>query len=206
MSWKNHKVKFMLNITKPSQSYSQSSSDSAQNKILCGSTNSELINREEKSQINLKNKVLKVDTTIRFNSHTKPLSSIETDLLNALRTGATNRIIAQERGKSAYTVRNQLSTLYAKIGVANRIQALVWLQTSERYSGVINKNNDKFLKKQKKTCVAKKLNFDLFNLHNIFGVPIALLTPICQPTTCQLLDLSVQGGVSCDDCPNAEKK
>lgn len=59
----------------------------------------------------------------------KPLTRIERALLQALRTGASNKALARQLGKSSHTVRNQLSALFMKIGVGNRIQALVWLQT-----------------------------------------------------------------------------
>lgn len=58
----------------------------------------------------------------------KPLTRIERALLQALRTGASNKALARQLGKSSHTVRNQLSTLFMKIGVGNRTQALVWLQ------------------------------------------------------------------------------
>jgi DNA-binding CsgD family transcriptional regulator len=58
----------------------------------------------------------------------KPLTRIELALLQALATGASNKALAQRLGKSSHTVRNQLSALFAKIGVANRTQALVWYQ------------------------------------------------------------------------------
>lgn len=58
----------------------------------------------------------------------KPLTRIERALLHALRTGASNKALALQMGKSSHTVRNQLSALFAKIGVGNRTQALVWLQ------------------------------------------------------------------------------
>ena len=59
----------------------------------------------------------------------KPLTRIERALLQALRTGDSNKALARQLGKSSHTVRNQLSTLFAKIGVSNRTQALAWLQT-----------------------------------------------------------------------------
>jgi DNA-binding NarL/FixJ family response regulator len=39
--------------------------------------------------------------------------------------GLTNRAIAQQLGKSEKTVRNQLSTIFDKLGVESRAQAIV---------------------------------------------------------------------------------
>ncbi len=54
------------------------------------------------------------------------LSFIEWQLLRALAAGVSNKHIARERGKSEYTVRNQLAILFKKIGVNNRAQAVNW--------------------------------------------------------------------------------
>jgi DNA-binding NarL/FixJ family response regulator len=53
-------------------------------------------------------------------------TATEHQLLHALTTGASNKTIAKRLGKSAYTVRNQLSSLFKKISVSNRTQALGW--------------------------------------------------------------------------------
>jgi DNA-binding CsgD family transcriptional regulator len=65
-----------------------------------------------------------------------PLTRVERALLQALRTGASNKALARQLGKSSHTVRNQLSTLFTKIGVGNRTQALVWLQAQATDFGV----------------------------------------------------------------------
>jgi DNA-binding CsgD family transcriptional regulator len=52
------------------------------------------------------------------------LSDTEADLLRYLELGYTSREIALARGTSPYTVRNQLSALYRKLGVTNRTEAV----------------------------------------------------------------------------------
>ena len=50
----------------------------------------------------------------------------EQDLLYALNSGASNKQVASAMQKSEQTVRNQLSTLYRKLKVSNRTQAVCW--------------------------------------------------------------------------------
>jgi DNA-binding NarL/FixJ family response regulator len=57
------------------------------------------------------------------------LSEHEWLLLQALGTGAGNRDLGVHFGKSEYTIRNQLSALYQRIGAANRVQAVNWFRT-----------------------------------------------------------------------------
>lgn len=52
------------------------------------------------------------------------LSEAERDLLSYLELGYSSQDIAAARGTSFYTVRNQLSTLYRRLGVANRTEAV----------------------------------------------------------------------------------
>ena len=54
------------------------------------------------------------------------LTIIEQHLLHALGTGASNKDMARHLGKSEYTIRNQLSTLFKKVNVSNRTQAACW--------------------------------------------------------------------------------
>jgi DNA-binding CsgD family transcriptional regulator len=54
-----------------------------------------------------------------------PLTSQERRLLDLLRQGKTNAQIAAEAFISEKTVRNHLSSVYRKLGVANRAQAIV---------------------------------------------------------------------------------
>lgn len=53
-----------------------------------------------------------------------PLTMTEQELLSYLQLGYTTREIALARSTSFYTVRNQLSQLYRKLGVANRTEAV----------------------------------------------------------------------------------
>jgi DNA-binding NarL/FixJ family response regulator len=54
------------------------------------------------------------------------LTPAETTILRMLIDGAPNKTIARERGCSVSTVKNQVHSIFAKIGVQNRIQAAVW--------------------------------------------------------------------------------
>lgn len=56
------------------------------------------------------------------------LTAIEVQLLQCLLSGASNKQIGRELGKSEFTVRNQLSLAFQKIGVANRMQAAFWFR------------------------------------------------------------------------------
>ena len=55
---------------------------------------------------------------------TTELSAAEGELMGYLELGYSSREIAMARGTSFYTVRNQLSALYRKLGVANRTEAV----------------------------------------------------------------------------------
>jgi DNA-binding NarL/FixJ family response regulator len=57
----------------------------------------------------------------------------ELRLLGALDTGATNKQVARATHKSEQTVRNQLSTLYRKINVSNRTQAVCWYRDNQPF-------------------------------------------------------------------------
>lgn len=54
------------------------------------------------------------------------LTEIELCLLRALGAGISNKCIARALGKSEFTVRNQLSSLFKKMNVSNRTQAAGW--------------------------------------------------------------------------------
>ncbi|MHB1198508.1 MAG: response regulator transcription factor [Polaromonas sp.] len=54
------------------------------------------------------------------------LTSVEQHLLHALSSGASNKHMARHLGKSEFTIRNQLSTLFKKVNVSNRTQAVCW--------------------------------------------------------------------------------
>jgi DNA-binding NarL/FixJ family response regulator len=52
-----------------------------------------------------------------------PLTRADWELLHLLSQGASNKDIARALRRSEHTVRNQLSALYKKIQVSNRVQA-----------------------------------------------------------------------------------
>lgn len=57
------------------------------------------------------------------------LTAREVQLLEALALGRTNVQIGQSAGRSEKTVRNQLTSLYSKLGAANRAEAVaLWLR------------------------------------------------------------------------------
>ena len=51
----------------------------------------------------------------------------EEQIVQALLAGCGNRDIAARLGTSPHTVKNQLTTLYRKVGVKSRLQFLAWL-------------------------------------------------------------------------------
>jgi DNA-binding CsgD family transcriptional regulator len=53
-------------------------------------------------------------------------TTTEHQLLHALSAGESNKTIAHQLGKSEFTVRNQLSSLFKKINASNRTQAAGW--------------------------------------------------------------------------------
>jgi DNA-binding NarL/FixJ family response regulator len=53
------------------------------------------------------------------------LSERERQIVRLLLDGLTNKEIGNRLGVSDQTVKNQLTTLYRKVGVANRLQLLV---------------------------------------------------------------------------------
>jgi DNA-binding CsgD family transcriptional regulator len=60
------------------------------------------------------------------------LSTAEARLLLAMSEGNSNKAIARRLNKSEFTVRNQLSSAFRKIGVSNRVEAASWLQRINR--------------------------------------------------------------------------
>jgi DNA-binding NarL/FixJ family response regulator len=52
------------------------------------------------------------------------LTTAERFVLNRLASGHTNAQIGHHLGRSEKTVRNQLTRIYAKLGVANRVEAV----------------------------------------------------------------------------------
>ena len=59
------------------------------------------------------------------------LTASEREVLSYLRLGYTNADIARARGNALRTVRNQLSSAYAKLGVASRAEAVAALSELE---------------------------------------------------------------------------
>lgn len=53
------------------------------------------------------------------------LTPRQQQILRALLSGLTNREIASQLGLQEQTVRNQLSVIYAKLGVRNRLELAV---------------------------------------------------------------------------------
>ncbi len=58
--------------------------------------------------------------------HPSEFTTTERQLLHALSAGDSNKTIAHQLGKSEFTVRNQLSSLFKKISASNRTQAAGW--------------------------------------------------------------------------------
>lgn len=56
------------------------------------------------------------------------LTDTELEILKWVSAGRSNSEIAQLRARSVATVRNQLHRIYEKLGVANRLEAVRWLQ------------------------------------------------------------------------------
>jgi DNA-binding CsgD family transcriptional regulator len=56
------------------------------------------------------------------------LTRREREIVLAILDGCTNREMSQRFGISEQTVKNQLSTLYAKVGVSSRLELAVWAQ------------------------------------------------------------------------------
>lgn len=57
------------------------------------------------------------------------LTEVEVQVLSALASGASNKQIARLLAKSEFTVRNQLSVVFQKIGAGNRRQAAFWYRS-----------------------------------------------------------------------------
>jgi DNA-binding NarL/FixJ family response regulator len=58
---------------------------------------------------------------------TRPLTPRERQLVKAVAEGCTNKEIAARLGLSVQTVKNQLSSLYAKLGVSTRLGLAVYI-------------------------------------------------------------------------------
>ena len=60
------------------------------------------------------------------NPFASQLTPMEQMLPHTLSTGVSNKNIARHLGKSEFTIRNQLSTLFRKLNADNRLQAVTW--------------------------------------------------------------------------------
>lgn len=68
---------------------------------------------------------------------TKPgaLTPRQYDIVRAVLEGATNRQIADRLRISEQTVKNQLWKVYAKLGIASRLQLAVWAMKEDAGRG-----------------------------------------------------------------------
>jgi DNA-binding NarL/FixJ family response regulator len=64
------------------------------------------------------------------------LSRREKQIVDALLDGCTNKEVAQQLGVSDQTVKKQLTTLYRKVGVSNRLELVLWaMQRADKHNG-----------------------------------------------------------------------
>lgn len=63
---------------------------------------------------------------MRSESAQPPLTLRERQIVQRVLRGDSNKAIASQLGTSAHTVKNQLTTIYRKLGVANRILLVAW--------------------------------------------------------------------------------
>lgn len=56
----------------------------------------------------------------------KPLTRRESEILSLIVDGCSNAQIGRRLGISSQTVKNQLSVIFAKLGVRNRLQLAVY--------------------------------------------------------------------------------
>jgi two-component system nitrate/nitrite response regulator NarL len=63
------------------------------------------------------------------------LSRREKQIVDALLAGCTNKEVAQQLGVSDQTIKNQLTTLYRKVGVSSRLELVLWaVQRRDKYN------------------------------------------------------------------------
>ena len=55
----------------------------------------------------------------------RPLTGRQQQIMDAVLDGASNRVIAQRLGLREQTVKNQLTRIYRKLGIAGRVQLAV---------------------------------------------------------------------------------
>ena len=73
-----------------------------------------------------------IDVRDLQNNLLQSLSRRETDMLEALSRGLTNRELSVDLGISANTVKFHLSNLYDKLSVKNRAQAIAYYYSSRK--------------------------------------------------------------------------
>ncbi len=70
--------------------------------------------------------IIRAEGTTDGHNAMAELSERERQVLEQLATGAANRAIADELGLATQTVRNYISSIYDKLGVHSRAEAIVW--------------------------------------------------------------------------------
>ena len=55
----------------------------------------------------------------------RPLTGRQQQIMDSVLDGASNRVIAQRLGLREQTVKNQLTRIYRKLGIAGRVQLAV---------------------------------------------------------------------------------
>jgi LuxR family maltose regulon positive regulatory protein len=89
-----------------------------------------LVRREERRYAGLIRAALADQQRHQEQAHTiEPLSAREHDVLRLLANGATNREIADQLVVTEATIKKHLSTIYEKLGVARRTQAILVAQS-----------------------------------------------------------------------------
>ena len=63
-------------------------------------------------------------------------SGREKEMLNLLAQGLSNQALGQRLNLARQTASNLLSVIYQKMGVRNRVQAMVWIRENERLAGL----------------------------------------------------------------------
>jgi DNA-binding NarL/FixJ family response regulator len=64
------------------------------------------------------------------------LSPREKQIVDALVAGCSNKEIALQLGVSDQTIKNQLTTLYRKVGVSGRLELVVWaMERRDKHDG-----------------------------------------------------------------------
>jgi DNA-binding NarL/FixJ family response regulator len=62
------------------------------------------------------------------------LSRREKQIVDALLAGRTNKEIALQLGVSDQTIKNQLTTLYRKVGVSSRLELVLFVMDRDKHN------------------------------------------------------------------------